>query len=213
MPTARKPKKKRNPEKTRAKLLAAGVELFSARGYDGVAVDEIVGRAGVNKRMLYHYFGNKDGLYVEVLRVVFADLEKIEIEALRGETSTDAAIRRILGDYFAFLAGHPEFVQLLMWENLNRGRFLDAHPHLLAKSPVVDRLKEILRRARERGEIAGNVDARRLLALLYGACFIYHANRYTLRHTIGLDCEKPSSWREGLKLSQEIIVRGLLGKA
>jgi AcrR family transcriptional regulator len=201
---------KRNPEKTRRKLLESGVKLFSDRGYDGVAVDEIVNLAECNKRMLYYYFGNKEGLYVEVLRVVFAELEQMEVQALGGGVSTGDAIRRILSSYFDFLERHPEFVSLLMWENLHRGRFLEAHPQLLSKSPVIDRLQEVIERAREQGEIDCTVDARHLLVLLYGTCFLYHSNRYTLRHTMGLDCSNPAVLREGLALAQSILVEGLV---
>lgn len=210
MPRPVNPKIKRDPEKTRGKLLEAGVELFSARGYDGVSVDEIVRQAGCNKRMLYYYFGNKDGLYVEVLRVVFSELEGLEVEALGGDVPTGESIRRILGRYFAFLEKHPQFVSLLMWENLHRARFLDAHPQLLSKNPVIERLRTVIERARTQGEIDREVDARHLLVLLYGACFIYHSNRYTLRHTMGLDCRKPAVLRAGLELAQDILVRGLL---
>ena len=145
-----------------------------------------------------------------MLRVVFAELEGLEVEALGGEVPTGEAIRRILGGYFGFLEKHPEFVSLLMWENLHRGRFLDAHPQLLTKSPVIDRLREVIDRARARGEIDREVDARHLLVLLYGTCFIYYSNRYTLRHTMGLDCRKPAVLHEGLELARDILVRGLL---
>jgi len=210
MPGTVRAKIKRNPQKTRAGILNAGVKLFSLRGYDGVSVDEIVQRAGVNKRMLYHYYGNKDGLYVEVLRVVFAELESLEIAVLTEDVSTADAIRKVLKEYFVFLEGHPEFVSLLMWENLHRGRFLDVHPNLLSKSKVLARLREIVARARAAGEIDQDVDARHLLVLLYGACFIYQSNRFTLRHTMELDCRRPSVLRDGLRLAQDIIVRGLL---
>lgn len=210
MPETVKSKIKRNPQKSRANLLKAGVKLFSQRGYDGVSVDEIVQRAGVNKRMLYHYYGNKDGLYVEVLRVVFSELESLEIAALTEDISTADAIRKVLKEYFIFLEGHQEFVSLLMWENLNRGRFLDVHPNLLSKSKVLARLREIVVHARATGEIDQDVDARHLLVLLYGACFIYQSNRFTLHHTMELDCRRPSVLRDGLRLAQNIIVRGLL---
>lgn len=213
MPGTVKAKIKRNPQKTRASILKAGVKLFSRRGYDGVAVDEIVQLAGVNKRMLYHYYGNKDGLYVEVLRVVFAELESLEIAVLTEDVSTADAIRKVLKEYFDFLEGHPEFVSLLMWENLNRGRFLDMHPNLLSKSKVLARLREIVARARAAEEIDQDVDARHLLVLLYGACFIYQSNRFTLRHTMELDCRHPTVLRDGLRLAQNIIVRGLLSPA
>jgi len=212
MPGKVKSKIKRNPQKTRGNLLASGVELFSARGYDGVAVDEIVGKAKVNKRMLYHYFGSKDGLYVEVLRVVFVELEELEMGVLGEDVPTAQAIRNILERYLAFLESHPEFVNLLLWENLNRGRFLDAHPNLLTKSPVVKELQTVVARAVERGEMKQSVDARHLLVLLYSACFMYHSNRYTLAHTVGLDGSRPAVLRTGLKLAQDVLLYGLLAR-
>lgn len=206
----RKPRQTRNPERTRGNLLRAGVELFSKRGYDGVAVDAIVARAGCNKRMLYHYYGSKDGLYIEVLRDVFGRLEDREIVVLETELPTEAAIRNILDSYFRLLNDHPEFVNLLLWENLNGGRFLDAHPGLLSKSPVVRRLDQVLTRARKRGEITRAIDAKQLLVLLYGACFIHFSNRHTLRHTIGLGEDREAVLQAALTLAQDVITRGLL---
>jgi len=203
----------RNPARTKENLLQAGIKLFSARGYDGVAVDEIVDQAGCNKRMLYHYFGNKDGLYVEVLREVFGKLESLELEGTAEASTTEEAIREILTCYFAFLQQNPDFVNLLMWENLNQARFLDAHPNLLSKHPILQRLDEILKRGRARGEIAGSPDSRHLLVLLIGVCFIYVSNRHTLHHTLGLDLRRPAVLRKGLQLAQEIIIHGLVRKS
>jgi len=207
--TARK-KVRRNPIRTKENLLQAGIKLFSARGYDGVAVDEIVDQAGCNKRMLYHYFGNKDGLYVEVLREVFGKLENIELEGTAETPTTEEAIREILACYFGFLQQNPDFVNLLMWENLNQARFLDAHPNLLSKHPILQRLNEILKRGRLRGEIEGAPDSRHLLVLLIGVCFIYVSNRHTLHHTLGLDLRRPSVLRKGLQLAQEMFIHGLI---
>jgi len=203
-------KVKRNPKKTRSDLLQAGVELFSERGYDGVSVDQIVAAAGINKRMLYHYYGSKDGLYVEVLRTVFARLEVLESETLDHPATTEEALRNVLASYFRFLQDQPQFVSLLMWENLNRGKFLDAHPDLLTKSPVLRRLRKIVERAKQAGEIEETVDARHLLVVLYGMCFFYHSNRFTLKHTVGLNFGKQSVFDEGMRFTQEILLRGLL---
>jgi len=213
MPPAVKTKSTRNPGRTRQRLLDAGVNLFSLRGYDGVSVDEIVKQAGCNKRMLYHYFGNKESLYIEVLRAVFGKLEAWELETLTEPPDAEAAIRQILARYFDFLQENPEFVNLLMWENLHQGRFLDAHPQLLSKSPVVELLNAIVEREKERGGISQGTDTRHLLVTLIGACFIYFSNRYTLRHTVGLACERPAVLRRGLETAQDIILHGLLRKA
>ncbi|NDC63342.1 MAG: TetR/AcrR family transcriptional regulator [Planctomycetia bacterium] len=86
----------RNPARTRSRLLAAGVKLFAARGFHGVAVDEIVAAARCNKRMLYHYFGDKEGLYVEVLRTVYARMEARRHDRT-GDPRGDRAALRVSG--------------------------------------------------------------------------------------------------------------------
>ena len=58
----------RDPEATKARILAAAVREFSAKGISGARVDAIAERAHVNKRMLYYYFESKEGLFREILR-------------------------------------------------------------------------------------------------------------------------------------------------
>ena len=196
----------RNPARTRSRLLAAGVKLFAARGYHGVAVDEIVAAAKCNKRMLYHYFGDKEVLYVEVLRTVYARMEAAEMAPLPPDATTEQAIRAVIARHFEFLAGNPVFVKLLLWENLNEGRLLAKHPGLLSKAPIIERLREILERGRERGEIAGDGDVRHLLVLMMGMCFIYFSNRHTLRQAVGLDTDRPQVQIRGLRLAQDAFL-------
>lgn len=205
-----KGKMSRNPVKTQRKILKAGIRLFSQRGYDGVSVDEIVNRAGVNKRMLYHYFGNKKGLYVAVLMEVFGRLEKIELEALEKTNSVKQAIDEILTSYSNFLNKNHEFVNLVLWENLNQGRFLKKHPSLLSKNPFVSRLREVLDEGVLNGEIVDGVDARQLLVSLIGLCFVLYANRYSLKHTVGLDYLDPEVLAQGMESARTIVLNGIL---
>ena len=58
----------RNPQRSRERILAAALKEFAAKGFAGARVDFIARRAAINKRMLYHYFGNKEGLFKAVLR-------------------------------------------------------------------------------------------------------------------------------------------------
>lgn len=205
MPAART----RNPARTRGRLLATAVKLFAARGYHGVAVDEIVVAAGCNKRMLYHYFGDKERLYVEVLRTVYGRMEAAEMAALPVGGTTEQAIRAVIARHFEFLAGNPDFVKLLLWENLNDGRLLAKHPRLLSKTPIIERLREILDRGRARGELTGVADVRHLLVLMMGMCFIYFSNRHTLRQAVGLDVESPQVQRRGLQLAQDAFLAAI----
>jgi len=203
---------KRDPERTRRNLLEAGCFLFSRRGFDGVSVDEIVARAGCNKRMLYHYYGNKDGLYTEVLRSVFRKIEDCELETTRGDPDTETAIGQLLDRYFQFLRENPDFTRLVMWENLHDGRFVSRNPELFSKAPILERLHEILERSRARGEAVATTDSRHLLVLLIGVCAIHFTNRHTLKHSIGLDLGKEEALEEGLRLAREIFLKGLLSK-
>jgi TetR/AcrR family transcriptional regulator len=195
--------------RTRSRLLAAGVKLFASRGYHGVAVDEIVAAAGCNKRMLYHYFGDKEGLYVEVLRTVYARMEAAEMAPLPSAGTTVQVIRAVIARHFGFLADNPDFVKLLMWENLNEGRLLTKHPGLLSKAPILERLREVLERGRERGELVGNGDVRHLLVLMMGMCFIYFSNRHTLRQAVGLDADRPQVRRQGLRMAQNAFLAAI----
>jgi TetR/AcrR family transcriptional regulator len=156
--------------------------------------------------MLYHYFGDKEGLYVEVLRHVYARMEAAEMAPLPATATTEQAIRRVIARHFEFLADNPAFVKLLLWENLNEGRLLAKHPGLLSKAPIIERLRELLERGRDRGELAGVGDIRHLLVLMIGMCFIYFSNRHTLRQAVGLDADRPQVRRQGLRLAQNAFL-------
>ena len=60
------------------------------------------------------------------------------------------------------------------------------------------------------GEDRTDADAKHLLVLLIGVCFIYFSNHYTLQHTLGLDLSDDSELDAGLKLAQDVVVRGLM---
>ena len=206
--------RRRDPVRTKGNLLAAGIRLFAAHGYHGVAVDEIVAAAGCNKRMLYHYFGDKEGLYVAVLHAVYVRMEQVELRKMPDDASTADVICAMMARHFDFLAHDQEFVNLLMWENLNEGRLLARHPDLLTKGPVITRLREVLEAARRRGEIGDVGDVRHLLILMIGMCFIYFSNRHTLQQAVGLDLDRPSVRAEGLRIAQQMVLAhlGLAGR-
>ncbi len=198
-------KQTRNPEKTRAKLLQAGKDLFSMNGYSGVAVDDIVATAGCNKRMLYHYFENKDGLYLAVLRDVFAKFEAIEENFADESEDPRGSLRNLIERYFKFLRNNSDFTRLLMWENLNQGKCFAEHPGLLSKSPILQRLDRILAKANPSSRNSFAIDARRLLIAIIGLCFVPFSNCHSLRHTIGVDFTQSAELKRHLVFVQQTI--------
>jgi len=104
----------RSPERTRERILAAALAEFSARGFSGARVDAIARRARINKRMLYHYFGNKEQLYREVLGRKMA--AKAEVRDTLPNHLPDALVHM-----FEAMCSDPEWLRLMEWEALGLG--------------------------------------------------------------------------------------------
>jgi AcrR family transcriptional regulator len=104
---------RRDPERTRGKILAAALEEFAAHGFAGARVDEIARRAKINKRMLYHYYADKDGLFRAVLREKIRDrATKIQAKSRGRENYSGAAL------WFEQNCEDADWVRLLAWESL-----------------------------------------------------------------------------------------------
>ncbi len=104
----------RNPGRTRERILAAALKEFSAYGFAGARVDSIAQRAKINKRMLYHYFGDKEALFRAVLRRKIS-----ERQAWVANLSNDPAER--LPFWFKSACTDPDWIRLLEWEALQSG--------------------------------------------------------------------------------------------
>jgi TetR/AcrR family transcriptional regulator len=200
--------RKNNPSNTRARLLAAATELFSAKGFDGVSVDEIVVRAGANKRMVYHYFGSKEAIHREVLREVYDRLGRLELAL--GEAPLEDLLEAIVRAYFSFLAANPEFVQLLLWENLSHGRHLAGTGDALSKAPMLKVLRQVLERGVREKHITPGLDPRHPLINLIGLCLVYFSNRYTLSRAVGLDLQSPRVLESGIGQIVRLLRQGVL---
>ena len=101
----------RNPERTRERILSAALQEFAANGFAGARVDAIARRAAINKRMLYHYFGNKEHLFREVLRRKIAE-RQASAEGLSGDPAES------LPFWFKLSCKDADWVRLLEWEAL-----------------------------------------------------------------------------------------------
>lgn len=194
------------------RLLAVALDLFADRGYDGVAVDEIVDAAGVNKRMVYHYFGSKEGIYSAVLGQAYEGLRASEEKFFAPRKSRGhprKAVHDLVGLYFEFLRSHPEFVRLLLWENLQRGTHLGQTGPAVSKSPMLAHLQTLLDAGVADGSFRRGLDARQVLVSLIGLCLVYFSNRHTLTRTVGLDIAAPHAMRRAVEASATVLLDGI----
>jgi AcrR family transcriptional regulator len=124
----------------RAKLLECALDLFSARGYDAVGVQEIVEAAGVTKPTLYHYFNHKRGLLDTLLEEQFTPLTRAIRPAAEYQGDLVMSLRKVMQAYFNFAVEHPVFYRLTLTlyfappgsePNQTAGHFTDEQYHLV----------------------------------------------------------------------------------
>lgn len=196
-------------EPVRERLLRAATRLFAMAGYKGTTVDEIVAEAKVNKRMVYHYFNSKEGLYHAVLTEAYRSLEVIEVDTFSHSEGIDAFTARLVRAYFDFHETHPEFVRLMLWENLNDGRGLAMADSKLSKDPMLRALTRLLDEGIAAGRIRANMDARHLLISLIGLCLVYSSNRYTLSQALRMDLGSRAVREKGIRHVTQLLLDGI----
>lgn len=199
----------RNPDRTRRRILQSAIRLFAAHGFHAVSVDQIVDRARVNKRMVYHYFGSKDALFEAALSEVYKRIDAVEFNAIERGRSPREKLARLLESYFEFLDAEPEFTRLLQWENLEKGRHLTKENHLLDKNPFLERFRAIVQDGVSTGEFRPDLDVTHLMIHFIGLCFIYHSNRFSLSQSLELDLGDKAVKERGLNQVLNLVFDGI----
>ncbi|GGB47615.1 transcriptional regulator [Tistrella bauzanensis] len=174
-------RQKRDPEATRRALLAAAIAEFADKGLAGSRVDEIAHRAGVNKQLVYHHFGNKDDLFRAALEQVYGEIRAREQSLNLADLPAVAAMERLVGFSFDHLAEHPELVALLNDENRHEARHVKSSPQIQAMhSPLVRMIDETLARGARDGVFRTDMDPINVYISIAGLAYFFFANNHTL---------------------------------
>lgn len=154
------PLRKRNAEKTRKDILEVAVKEFAESGYSGARIDIIADQTRTSKRMLYYYFGDKEGLFVAALEKVYADVRAREKALeLEGMSPTEA-LKALVRFTFDHHAAHGEFIRLVMVENIHDAEHIRQSTLIREINHVAIAILEgILTRGIETGVFADNVSA------------------------------------------------------
>lgn len=148
----------RDPERTRAKILRAALREFAAKGFAGARVDAVARRAAINKRMLYHYFGDKEGLFREVLRRKISERQSLT-EVAPKNPGENLVFR------FHLACNDTDWIRLLKWETLQAAekKLIDEPERVRVAAYSVKRI----RRQQAAGHLNRALDPRHtLLAML-----------------------------------------------
>jgi AcrR family transcriptional regulator len=170
----------------RARILAAALAEFAEQGFAGARIDAIAERAGINKRMLYVYIGNKEALWLAVLERVYEAMRLEERQLKTHHLSPQKGVEALVRFNFRYHVDHPEFVTLVNDENLQSGRNLARSERVQEMySPLLVLIDDLLTRGRADGVFRADVDARQLYISIAGMGYFYWANRHTLSAIFG----------------------------
>lgn len=193
-PSQRAPHSPRDPERTRAVILAAATEEITTKGLDGARVDEIARRSGVNKRMIYHYFGDKEGLYLAVLETTYAAIRTAEVGLKLADRDPVEGMRELILFTWQYFIDHPEFLSLLGTENLHRAAYLKKSKRIRdLHSPLVGMIADLLERGARQKAFRKGIDPVDLYITIAALGFFYMSNRHTLSTIFGRDLATPAN--------------------
>lgn len=171
----------RDPVRTSAAILAASVREFTEKGYGGARINEIAKRAGVNKRMLYHYFGGKEALYLAVLEGAYVAVRSAETRLNLADRDPVDGMRELALFTWRYFLDHPEFLSLLNTENLHRAKYLKRSARIFdLHSPLIAVISDLLRRGDASGQFRGDADPVKVYVSIAALGFFYLSNRWTL---------------------------------
>ncbi len=205
---------RRDPERTRAAILEAAIVEFATRGLGGARVSRIAERACTNKRMLYHYFGNKEALYLAALEAVYETIRGKELALDVDHMPPDEGMRALVRTVWQQFLEHPEFISLLNSENLHRARYLARSKRVPAlQSPLVEMIARLLRRGAEAGLFRPGIDPAQLYLSIASLAYFCFSNRHTLAISFGIDILDQDALDQRLAHITELVMRYLEARA
>lgn len=196
---------------TKDRILAAATKEFAAHGYDGGRVERIVKSAGVTLRMVYHYFENKDGLYLAVMEAVYQEVRGKESLLHLDDRDPEDAMRALVEFTFDHFLRHPEFVALLVSENMRRAETIRKSkvvPDLTA--PIMGIIRQILRRGMREGKFRKGLDAVQIFVTLHAICYLHISNKHTMSAMLQFDLGNKDWLVQRRKHVTDVILRYLL---
>ena len=197
----------RDADRSQATILAAARDEFADHGLGGARMDRIAERAGLNKRLIYYYFEDKEQLFRAVLEQTYRDIREEERKLNLLELKPAEALRKLVEFTWDYYLAHPEFLTLLNSANLHRARHLEESKKAREmNSPLIEMLAEILERGRKEGSFRGGVDPLQLYVSIAGLAYFYLSNSHTLSAIFGRDLLSAKAKNERLAHMCDVIL-------
>jgi TetR/AcrR family transcriptional regulator, upper aerobic nicotinate degradation pathway regulator len=199
---------------TRESILRAAIKIFAKHGFTGGSVEKISKAAKSYDRMIYYYFGNKEGLFVAALEEIYRRFNEAESGLDLDLEKPVAALSAVIRFAFRYYEKHPEFIRLLNTENLHRGKHIGKSMRAREySSPAIGVIDDLLRSGVAKGVFREDVSARDLYLLIAAAGYFYQSNKHTLSSFLGENLEAPAALASWETFVNDIVLRGISASA
>lgn len=207
-PKAAAPSRTNDPERTRADILEVATREFAQHGLAGARIDVIAEAMRTSKRMIYYYFGSKEGLYVAVLEEAYRRMRAIESDLHLEDLAPEDALRRLVGFTVDYQLANPDFIRLVMNENMHRGEYL-AQSEVIQQLnvPAIDGLRRVYERGLAAGVFRAGIDPVDLHMSISALSVFNVANRHTFSLIFRRDLETPAALIARRDSIIEMVVR------
>lgn len=199
---------KQDPAGVQANIIAVATAEFAQNGLSGARIDEIAARTKSSKRMIYYYFGDKEGLYLQALENAYRTVREGEAKLETAGLAPPEALRRLVEFTFDHHHEHEDFIRMVMIENIHHGQYLERSEVIRGlNATAIDNIASIYRRGVESGDFREGLDPLELHWQVSALCFFNVSNRATFSNIFGRDMGAPDEQTRLRQSTVEMVLR------
>lgn len=199
--------RRNDPERTREDILDVATEEFSELGLSGARVDQIAEKTRTSKRMIYYYYGSKEGLYLAVLEKAYRKIRSLEADLQLAELPPEEALRRLISTTFDHDEQNPDFVRLVSIENIHHAMHMKRSGEIADLNiSVIRTIQDIIDRGLQTGAFKRHADAIDVHMLISAFCFFRVSNRYTFGTIFKRDLSEPPLYARHKSMITEAVL-------
>ncbi len=184
----------KNSVDLRQTILNAAKDIFSAKGFDGARVDAIASAADVNINLIYHYFGNKEALFVAVMEAAYVTIRTHHADTQLRALDPVSAMTDLVRSTFRLFTDNPYIIGLLSSENMHQACHIRKSDQISdLYNPLLEFIQHTLHRGVEEGVFRDGVDPVELFITINAQCYFHLSNQHTLGFILHRDLQSATS--------------------
>ncbi len=200
--------RQQDPEGTKRNIIDVAMREFADSGLSGARIDEIAAKTSTSKRMIYYYFGDKDGLYLRCLEEAYRVVRSGEVQLDLEHLQPGAALRKLVEFTFDHHNEHPDFIRMVMIENIHHAKYLEMSETIQkANATAIDNLERVYARGVEDGVFRPGLSPIDLHWHISALCFFNVSNRATFSRIFDREMEGAQAQSELRAQVVDMILR------